>query len=226
VLNFSIGGPDWADRPFLEKIREAAAAGVVVVSAIGNDGPVWGTLNNPADMPEVVGVGAVSSDGTKVARFSSRGMSTWELNRDGGYGRFKPDLVALGVRVKGVGRDAAAPCRLLSGTSVASPVVAGLAALLASVALARGRPDLVNVASLKQVLVEPAVRLDPTFSVYAQGAGAYNVTVGYRRSFNTKWACRSRCLSAHLPLPSSRRLAWPPWRRSSPKCRSSRPRST
>ena len=48
ILNLSIGGPDWLDRPFVEKIWELSANRVVVVSAIGNDGPLWGTLQNPA----------------------------------------------------------------------------------------------------------------------------------------------------------------------------------
>ena len=57
-----------------------------MVSAIGNDGPLYGTLNNPADQNDVIGVGGIDySD--KIATFSSRGMSTWELPR--GYGRAK-----------------------------------------------------------------------------------------------------------------------------------------
>ena len=41
ILNLSVGGPDWADTPFVEKVQEASASGMVVVSAIGNDGPHW-----------------------------------------------------------------------------------------------------------------------------------------------------------------------------------------
>ena len=52
------------------------------------------TLNNPADHPDVIGVGGVDSDGTTISRFSSRGMTTWEL--PWGYGRVKPDVVAYG----------------------------------------------------------------------------------------------------------------------------------
>ena len=78
VLNLSIGGPDHADIPFVEKIWEMSANRIIVVSAIGNDGPLYGTLNNPADQYDVIGVGGVASNGN-VARFSSRGMSTWEV---------------------------------------------------------------------------------------------------------------------------------------------------
>ena len=78
VLNLSIGGPDHGDAPFVEKIWEMSANNIIVVSAIGNDGPLYGTLNNPADQFDVLGVGGVTSNGG-VARFSSRGMTTWEV---------------------------------------------------------------------------------------------------------------------------------------------------
>jgi membrane-bound transcription factor site-1 protease len=40
-----------------KKVLEVTSSGIVMVSAIGNDGPVFGTLNNPADMGSVIGVG-------------------------------------------------------------------------------------------------------------------------------------------------------------------------
>lgn len=62
-----------------------------MVSAIGNDGPLYGTLNNPADQNDVIGVGGIDySD--KIASFSSRGMSTWEIPR--GYGRAKVSIAS------------------------------------------------------------------------------------------------------------------------------------
>lgn len=78
VVNLSIGGPDFMDRPFVDKVQEITAHGIIMVSAIGNDGPLYGTLNNPADQLDVIGVGGLDySD--NIASFSSRGMSTWEL---------------------------------------------------------------------------------------------------------------------------------------------------
>ena len=52
------------------------ANGIIVVSAIGNDGPLYGTLNNPADQYDTIGVGGTNAQGA-IAKFSSRGMSTW-----------------------------------------------------------------------------------------------------------------------------------------------------
>lgn len=40
------------------------------------------TLNNPADQMDVIGVGGINFE-DQIARFSSRGMTTWEL--PGGY---------------------------------------------------------------------------------------------------------------------------------------------
>lgn len=88
---------------------------------------VKSTLNNPADQMDVIGVGGITWD-NRIAKFSSRGMTTWEL--PSGYGRVKPDLVTYGLGVRGSALKTG--CRTLSGTSVASPVVAGAVALLAS----------------------------------------------------------------------------------------------
>lgn len=44
--------------------------------------PIFSTLNNPADQMDVIGVGGINFE-DQIARFSSRGMTTWEL--PGGY---------------------------------------------------------------------------------------------------------------------------------------------
>src|SRR4051812_19961560 len=100
ILNLSIGGPDFMDLPFIEKVWEMSANNVIIVSAIGNDGPLYGyiihprpangscfrapcvnnfrlirTLNNPADQNDVIGVGGITYR-DKIASFSSRGMTT------------------------------------------------------------------------------------------------------------------------------------------------------
>jgi membrane-bound transcription factor site-1 protease len=61
-------------------------------------------------------------------------------------------------------------CRQLSGTSVASPVVAGAVALLASTVPERRRWSVLNPASMKQALVEGAERL-PDANLFEQGNG-------------------------------------------------------
>ncbi|KAH8295715.1 hypothetical protein KR018_005650 [Drosophila ironensis] len=167
ILNLSIGGPDFMDAPFVEKVLELSANNVIMISSAGNDGPLYGTLNNPGDQSDVIGVGGIQFN-DKIAKFSSRGMTTWELPL--GYGRMGLDIVTYGSQVEG--SDVRKGCRRLSGTSVSSPVVAGAAALLISGAL--HKIDLINPASLKQVLIEGAEML-PHYNMFEQGAGKLNL---------------------------------------------------
>lgn len=173
VLNLSIGGPDFMDYPFVDKVWELTANRVILVSAIGNDGPLYGTLNNPADQMDVIGVGGINFE-DQIAKFSSRGMTAWEL--PGGYGRVKPDIVTYGSGVRGPSTNGG--CRTLSGTSVASPVVAGVVALLASGPWVRPR-GLLNPAAMKQALMASARRL-PGVNMFEQGAGRIDLVRAYQ----------------------------------------------
>ncbi|VDK82699.1 unnamed protein product, partial [Onchocerca ochengi] len=172
ILNLSIGGPDFTDLPFMDKVWELTANGIILISGIGNDGPKFGTLNNPADQMDVIGVGGINAD-SKIARFSSRGMTTWEL--PGGYGRIKPDIVSYGASVYGSALNG--DCRALSGTSVASPVVAGAVAVMLS-----GIEDkrLWNPAVVKQALIEGATRLPNVATIFEQGAGKMNILASFQ----------------------------------------------
>ncbi|KAJ2954409.1 hypothetical protein O0L34_g2673 [Tuta absoluta] len=170
VLNLSIGGPDFMDHPFVDKVWELSANKVIMVSAIGNDGPLYGTLNNPADQMDVIGVGGIGFD-DRIAKFSSRGMTTWELPH--GYGRMKPDIVTYGSGVRG--SSVTGGCRSLSGTSVASPVVAGAIALLAS-----GVPrQNLTPAAVKQALCITARRLAGP-NMFEQGHGKLDLISAYQ----------------------------------------------
>uniref|UniRef100_A0A9R1SCC8 Membrane-bound transcription factor site-1 protease n=2 Tax=Cyprinus carpio TaxID=7962 RepID=A0A9R1SCC8_CYPCA len=177
VLNLSIGGPDFMDHPFVDKVWELTANKVIMVSAIGNDGPLYGTLNNPADQMDVIGVGGIDFE-DNIARFSSRGMTTWEL--PGGYGRVKPDIVTYGSGVRGSGLKEG--CRSLSGTSVASPVVAGAVTLLASISVSRFdlNGDYVDVAvSYSPVLWPWAGYLAVSISVAKKAASWEGIAQGH-----------------------------------------------
>ncbi|CAN6202417.1 unnamed protein product [Urochloa humidicola] len=173
VLNLSIGGPDYLDLPFVEKVWELTANNIIMVSAIGNDGPLYGTLNNPADQSDVIGVGGIDYN-NHIASFSSRGMTTWELPH--GYGRVKPDVVAYSRDI--IGSKISTGCKTLSGTSVASPVVAGVVCLLVSVIPEDKRKSILNPAAMKQALVEGASKLSGP-NMYEQGAGKLDLWQSY-----------------------------------------------
>eukprot|EP01028_Stygiella_incarcerata_P011676 TRINITY_DN66_c1_g3_i1.p1 TRINITY_DN66_c1_g3~~TRINITY_DN66_c1_g3_i1.p1 ORF type:complete len:978 (-),score=219.02 TRINITY_DN66_c1_g3_i1:150-3083(-) len=173
VINLSVGGPDHMDWPFVEKVSEAVgSAGIIVVSAAGNDGPSYGSLNNPGDQNEAISIGAIDEKG-RIATFSSRGMTTWEI--PWGMGRVKPDVVTYGVdvRVPAVSSPQGG-CDARSGTSVACPVATGTIALLLS---AVKGSDVDNPGVIRQVLMEGADRLDVSkgYDMFAQGKGKLNI---------------------------------------------------
>ncbi len=96
----------------------AAAAGIVVVVAAGNEGnKAWRYISAPADADSIIAVAAVERNG-QYAAFSSRGPRV--------DGRVKPDLAAMGQGV--VVGDPSGAIAVGSGTSFASPILAGLVA--------------------------------------------------------------------------------------------------
>ncbi len=105
--------------------------GIVVVVAAGNSGPETSTIKSPGVSTKVITVGALndarSEDGKfdekmfKVADFSSRGPA---------FNNFKPDLVASGVKLTCCSINEKEPYTQMSGTSVATPLIAGLSALI------------------------------------------------------------------------------------------------
>lgn len=126
----SNGSSDFLDIPFIEKINELTANGVIIVSAIGNEGPFQGTLNNPGDLINVIGIGSLDSTLTNVAAFSSRGMTTWSLLE--GVGNMKPDLITAGSMILGLGITKENECISNSGTSVSASIITSSIALALS----------------------------------------------------------------------------------------------
>eukprot|EP01129_Flabellula_baltica_P013902 TRINITY_DN6554_c0_g1_i1.p1 TRINITY_DN6554_c0_g1~~TRINITY_DN6554_c0_g1_i1.p1 ORF type:complete len:945 (+),score=173.31 TRINITY_DN6554_c0_g1_i1:1-2835(+) len=194
VLNLSIGGPDFNDHPFVEKILELSANNVIVVSAIGNDGPTYGSLNNPADQSDVIGVGGVDFSGN-IASFSSRGMTTWEM--PSGIGRFKPDIVTFSKDV--ISTHNRGGCTSLSGTSVASPIVAGATALLLSSVPPEDR-EKVNPASMKQILMESSY-LYTNSEIWMEGAGQLSLVDAF--SLLREYTPKVTSIPSHIDLTST-----------------------
>lgn len=142
VVNMSLGGPSGTDA-LAQAVARAAEAGITVVCAAGNDS---GPVNYPAKYPEALAVSA-SDSGDRIASFSSRGPEI--------------DLIAPGVRINSAKMGGGYAS--LSGTSMASPHAAGLAALAAA-AGAKG-PEQVRAA-----LAAAAAKL-PGLTPEQQGAG-------------------------------------------------------
>jgi subtilisin family serine protease/Tfp pilus assembly protein PilW len=119
VVNMSLGGPLEWDDPLVRAVERGIAAGAVFALSAGNRGRV-GTIGSPAAAPAALTVGATDLSDVR-AEFTSRGPA-------GGTWQVKPEVSAPGVNiVSSVPDGGTMPA---SGTSMAAPHVAGLAALL------------------------------------------------------------------------------------------------
>src|SRR5258708_34670588 len=138
-------GYQGASLPVRKAIRDALAQGIVVVASSGNSGGATTSSTHgnapysfPADYPGVLGVGAVAQSGLP-AGFSSDNLSV--------------QVAAPGVRVPAQGRGG--QYWLVSGTSPACALTAGVAALIRS-AYPGLPPDLVRKAITTTTSNRPA----------------------------------------------------------------------
>lgn len=102
----------------------AAYLGIVVLNAMGNYYQTGiPSLGSAADGDSIISVGAVSFDGN-IANFSSNGPTS--------DGRTKPDVCAMGVNVYVASKFSPAKYDYSNGTSFATPITAGVCALILS----------------------------------------------------------------------------------------------
>jgi len=145
VVNASWSSLSSASTVFADAVAALEQAGIFAAFAVGNDGPAPGTVGSPASNPGVFAVGASDSD-DDVAPFSSRGPSPWD--------EAKPYVVAPGVDV--LSTIPGGVYATMNGTSMATPHVAGLAALMRAVS------STVPVRAMARILTETAVPLATT----------------------------------------------------------------
>lgn len=128
---------DPANNALCQAVNSWIKLGVAPVFAAGNSGPGAKTVGLPGGCPAALTVGA-SDASDKIASFSSRGPAVWKT------GSFvKPEIVAPGVKVKSSmpGNKYAE----LSGTSMATPHVAGVVALMYQLQPKISAEQLVNI---------------------------------------------------------------------------------
>lgn len=164
VFNMSLGAPIDApakDDPVVKAVEAAVTAGIVPVISAGNNGPDPGSIMSPAHAPHAIAVGAFNDHHTidrsddRMAQFSSRGPSDYD-------GFTKPDLIAPGVDITAANKTSG--YITYSGTSMASPMVAGCVAVLLQAC-----PNLTPT-QVRDVLMRTARPL-PGYDANTQGAG-------------------------------------------------------
>ncbi|WP_426509571.1 S8 family peptidase [Dactylosporangium sp. McL0621] len=169
VANMSLGGPDSPDTDPIEAALADLTQryGVLFVVAAGNDGLAGeSTVNSPGDVAEALTVGAVTKTG-ELAEFSSRGPRASDAG-------IKPDITAPGVGIVAARSSTSdlwpeenPQYTRLNGTSMATPHVAGAAAILA-----QQHPDWAPE-RIKSTLMA-AAQPNAAIGVYEQGAGFLN----------------------------------------------------
>ncbi|UWE11046.1 S8 family serine peptidase [Actinacidiphila bryophytorum] len=165
VVSMSLGGTDPSDGtdPMSQAVdRLSAQSGALFVVAAGNTG-AEASMSAPGTADSALTVAAVDS-GDQLASFSTLGP------RFGDYA-LKPDIAAPGVDIlaaKAGGSAESGWYQTMSGTSMATPHVAGAAAILAE-----EHPDW-TAPQLKDALMSTAKEL-PGSTAYQVGAGRVNV---------------------------------------------------
>src|SRR5829696_5380554 len=169
VVNMSLGGfPTDGTDPMSQAItRLTARYRTLFVVAAGNSGPGEQTVENPGVATAALTVGAVDAE-DQLADFSSRGP------RFGDYA-MKPDITAPGVDItaaRAAGTALGDPVNQwytrLTGTSMATPHVAGAAAIMAQ------RWPSWTPARIKAVLMGTADP-NPDLGAYEQGGGRLDI---------------------------------------------------
>ncbi|MCK5035282.1 MAG: S8 family peptidase [Candidatus Sabulitectum sp.] len=181
VLSMSLG-TDHGNTTLRTAEENLLTAGVYHSVAASNDGPGAGTIGSSGDSPPpwfhpdqsyhggqsaVVTVGATDNNDV-IASFSSRGPVTWWNDYNDTYPLIDPDISGPGVDIvstKWTGDSGSGFYTTMSGTSMATPHLAGVAALLLSV-----NPNL-TVSQLDNIIETTSVDLGVSGKDNSYGAG-------------------------------------------------------
>ena len=198
VLNLSLGGEDTDYSALRAAVSYAHGQGAAVVVAMMNantNRPFY-----PAAFPESIAVGATDRNDARAAPF------TWGSGSSGGGSNYGPyiDVVAPGNLIPSLYLNGGYYTE--SGTSMATPLVAALSALIWSAA-----PNLTNE-EVRQVLRETA---DDRVGRASEDTPGWDQYMGYGRVNAARALARARALAAPVaptstPTPGPTRSPTPP----------------
>ena len=228
VINLSVAAgiaESYANDPLALAAKRAVDAGIVVVTAAGNQGinaagqPQYGGIGSPGNAPWVITVGASTRTpnagprDNAVAPFSSRGPTAIDALA-------KPDVVAPGVaiesltdpsstlfltkpaaRIWGTVTTASQPYLSLTGTSMASPVVSGTIALML-----QANPDLTP--NLVKAILEYTAEARPEYDALTEGAGFLNARGAVEAAVALAGHIDAKTSDFGDPTPWSRHIIW------------------
>lgn len=154
-------------------VDNVVAGGILFVAAAGNDGSDCGSIFDPPAIYDAAFVVGATDSNDAVASFSSRGPVI-------GATRVRPDVAAPGVGTRSALAGSATAYGMMSGTSMATPHVAGAAALILSAQPAlKGHPD-----QVAQLLRDTAV-LQGVSDPWNGGCGG--LTISDRPNHQAGW---------------------------------------
>lgn len=192
IVSLSLGykaTDSYRDDPVCQAVEKLVNSGIAVFAAAGNEGPEIRTINSPGIHPAVITVGASDDKNTpditddSVSDFSSRGPTIDGLT--------KPDLLAPGSNIisakakksllaKTTNDESKLEWYLtLSGTSMATPLCAGIGAQILE-----AYPDL-TPQELKERLVTSTTKIS-TADANTQGNGLVNALIAVENVYRTE----------------------------------------
>ena len=147
--------------------RGRGGKGSVTCAASGNDNA--SRISFPSSDDAVVGVGACNDRGRR-SRYSNYGAGLTLVAPSGDDNR--PGITTTDVNLRGKGYSSGAYCDDFSGTSSATPLAAGVAALILSANRSLGWKD------VREIMTSTAEKIDATYGGYSQG---YSSKYGFGR---------------------------------------------
>lgn len=170
VVCMSFGSePLGYNDPIMKGAEKLWQEGITIVSAGGNSGPERETIKSPGVSKKIITVGGLKDNRNELREYSEKLFEVAEFSSRGpAFSRVKPDVIAPSVNITSCSHKGG--YRQMSGTSVATPMVAGLCALIYE-KYPQAKPD-----QIKNFLLYNAKSI--FMGKYAEGYGLVQFNLG------------------------------------------------